>query len=101
VDPLVPGVYNIIFRVQDSAGLNATVVRKVVVKARCPAGEKLCFDGVKCSKGGACLEDHTIAVNRVVGEEEAALMKPPTIVLLKNSHLPGFLSLPMFTQFDR
>jgi len=41
-----PGEYNISFSVSNSAGLSASVSRRLVIKAACPEGEKLCSDKV-------------------------------------------------------
>jgi hypothetical protein len=42
----VPGQYQLVFSVTNSAGLSARVVRQLVIKAACPAGEALCEDKV-------------------------------------------------------
>lgn len=42
-----PGEYNITFSITNSAGLTASVVRKLVVKAACPQSEFLCPDKVQ------------------------------------------------------
>lgn len=45
----LPGDYNITFSVTNSAGLSASVVRRVTIKAACPEGEALCPDQVRDS----------------------------------------------------
>lgn len=42
----VPGQYQLVFTVTNSAGLSARVVRQLVIKPACPAGEALCDDKV-------------------------------------------------------
>jgi len=41
-----PGDYNLTFSVTNSAGLTASIVRKLTIKAVCPEGESLCPDQV-------------------------------------------------------
>lgn len=41
-----PGTYSITFSVSNSAGVTATVIRQVVIRAVCPVGEQLCPDKV-------------------------------------------------------
>ena len=42
----LPGDYSITFSVTNSAGLSASVVRRLTIKAACPEGEALCPDQV-------------------------------------------------------
>lgn len=56
-----PGEYNITFSVTSSSGLSASASRKLVIKAACPEGEKLCPDKVS-QQGGltACNMQHCL-----------------------------------------
>lgn len=47
INPQQPGEYNITFAVTSSTGLGASVRRRLVIKAACPKGEKLCPDKVR------------------------------------------------------
>lgn len=51
----VPGEYNLLFTAINTAGLTNSVTRRLVIKAKCPAGETLCGDKVSCSEGGSCM----------------------------------------------
>lgn len=46
IDGSVPGVYDLMFSVTNSAGMTAAVTRQLTVKALCPEGEQLCADKV-------------------------------------------------------
>lgn len=47
IDPQQPGEYNITFTATSSTGLSASVHRRLIIKAACPEGEKLCPDKVR------------------------------------------------------
>lgn len=53
----VPGEYRVRFSATNSAGLTASVVRRVVVRVVCPVGQRRCADGRTCSLSGVCLSE--------------------------------------------
>jgi hypothetical protein len=62
VPPDVPGQYPLVFSVTDSAGLSTRVVRQLVIRPACTAGERVCEDKVR--KDGMCpvVDDTTIVM---------------------------------------
>ena len=55
IDGGAPGEHNLTFTATNSAGLSSAVSRRLVIRARCPAGEVLCPDRLRCSEGGTCV----------------------------------------------
>lgn len=51
INPAQPGEYSITFSVTSSSGLSASASRKLVIKAACAEGEKLCSDQVGYAGG--------------------------------------------------
>ena len=51
-----PGIYPILFYVEDTKGLSATVERTLYIVDQCDGGEKLCDDGFSCTRDGACMD---------------------------------------------
>jgi hypothetical protein len=96
VNTSVPGVYPVVFSVQNSAGINASVVRNITVLTSCPIGEQPCADGVACSAGGSCVED----LEAGVVAAEAAPPPPPTLTLRTTGALGKHVNVAKGITYD-
>lgn len=91
----VPGLYDIAFSVENSAGFSAAASRSLIVLSICPAGERLCPDRTTCSDGsGMCPQQYTATV-----QPSAAAAAAPAIAPIVNAAAPALLLLPRGTPY--
>ena len=99
------GVYNVTFSVTNTAGLTATAVRSLVVYAQCATGERLCLDGVTCSRAGICISDLDAAASQIAGasaadaEARANAPTPPEMTLYTSEVMPTYLSVKQYSTY--
>ncbi|KAK3237812.1 hypothetical protein CYMTET_52134 [Cymbomonas tetramitiformis] len=94
------GLYNLTFGVENSLGQEVTVVRSVVVEARCAVAEKLCDDQVSCSVDGVCLADlQATAASSSQQETASATNTDPIIALVTNEAVTRYVDVKQYSEY--
>ncbi|KAK3275937.1 hypothetical protein CYMTET_15963 [Cymbomonas tetramitiformis] len=96
VDTGVPGVYNLTFAVVNSAGLSASVTRRLIVQALCAVGERLCSNGLDCSQGGICLGDLTKDDTEVAEPPN----EPPVLTMQTSGPVTEWVSIKQYSEYN-